>query len=148
MEDEYNTSKNSWETRRTYERVYKVYDARGKEFLQHTTAKCAPLVPLGDIAAVEEIRAKMRARAKRRRGGGGGVAPLAPDARADIEDAMKIRHIECRGLRFCPERRMYYDRDGASARAIAGLRCLKLQGLGRPTAFRPAVAAEDGVVMV
>ena len=40
---------------------------------------------------------------------------------------------------------MYYDRDGASAQAIAGLRVLKLKGLGRPSAFRrallPAAAA-------
>ena len=37
---------------------------------------------------------------------------------------------------------MYYDRDEASARAIAGLRCLELQGLGRPTIFRLAPRAQ------
>jgi hypothetical protein len=31
---------------------------------------------------------------------------------------------------------MFYDRDEASAVAIAGLRRLELQGFGRPTAFR------------
>jgi hypothetical protein len=30
----------------------------------------------------------------------------------------------------------YFDRDQSSARAIAGLRCIKLSGLGRPSAFR------------
>ena len=65
--------------------------------------------------------------------------PLAPIASADAKDAQKIRHVEVRGLLFCPEKRMYFDRDESSARAIAGLRCIKLQGLGRPTAFRRPV---------
>jgi hypothetical protein len=50
----------------------------------------------------------------------------------------EMRYIECRGLRFCPERRKHYDRDASSARAIAGLRCLKLKGFGRPTIFTRA----------
>ena len=31
---------------------------------------------------------------------------------------------------------MFFDRDERSARAIAGLRCIKLSGRGRPSAFR------------
>jgi hypothetical protein len=58
----------------------------------------------------------------------------------------KLRYPECRGLRFCPERRMYYDRDEASARAIAGLRCLALQGKGRPSAFCPQTNSSGAVV--
>jgi hypothetical protein len=54
------------------------------------------------------------------------------------EKEQEMRYIECRGLRFCPEMRKYYDRDASSARAIAGLRCLKLKGLGRPSIFTRA----------
>jgi hypothetical protein len=53
----------------------------------------------------------------------------------------RIRYAVCRGLLFCPEKSKYYDRDGASAHAIAGLRVLKLKGLGRPSAFRRALPA-------
>jgi hypothetical protein len=49
-------------------------------------------------------------------------------------------------LRFCPKRRMYYDRDEGSARAIAGLRCLRLQGLGRPSCFSHRPHQESQVV--
>ena len=41
---------------------------------------------------------------------------------------LRIRYAVCRGLLFCPEKSMYYDLDGASAQAIAGLRVLKLKG--------------------
>jgi hypothetical protein len=50
---------------------------------------------------------------------------------------------------------MFYDRDEASAVAIAGLRRLELQGFGRPTAFRhkrktttiPSSSEGDGPMM-
>ncbi len=38
------------------------------------------------------------------------------------------------------------DRDGASAQAIAGLRVLKLLGMGRPSAFRRALPAAAAMV--
>ena len=52
----------------------------------------------------------------------------------------------CRGLLFCPEKSKYYDRDGASAQAIAGLRVLKLKGMGRPSAFRRALPTTAAMV--
>jgi hypothetical protein len=50
LEDETNTSKRCWLTGGTlYEKVYKTYDAKGKEFLQHTTARQPPFVPPADV---------------------------------------------------------------------------------------------------
>ena len=115
-----------------YEKVYKTYDANGKEFLQHTMARQPPFVPPTDVEAEERRALEKKDKAKRRRGGMGVEAPSAPETRADEEEKTKrIRYAVCRGLLFCPEKSMYYDRDGAS---VAGLRVLKLKGLGRPSA--------------
>ena len=142
FEDETNTSKKCWLTGGTlYEKVYKTYDAKGKEFLQHTRARQPPFVPPADVEAEERRALERKDKAKRRRGGVGVVAaPLAPETIAEEEEKKKrIRHAVCRGLLFCPEKSKYYDRDGASAQAIAGLRVLKLKGMGRPSAFRRAL---------
>jgi hypothetical protein len=109
------------------EGVYKWFDRDGKEFLCHTTAKRAPPVATDDSCATEAARERISAKAKRRRGG----SVNAPERKEGEQEARNWgrnsvpRYIECRGLRFDPETRMFYDRDGASARAIAGLRCLK-----------------------
>jgi hypothetical protein len=137
LEDESNTSKKCWMTRGTlYEKVYKTYDAAGKEFLQHTAARYAPYVPEPEVEFEKKKAQDKKDKAKRRRGGGNCNVPLAPPTRVEEEEKKeRIRHSVCRGLLFCPETSMYYDRDESSARAIAGLRVLKLRGLGRPTAF-------------
>jgi hypothetical protein len=152
LEDESNTSKKCWTTRGAlYEKVYKTYDAKGKEFLQHTSARYPPLVPESDVEAEERRNQEKKNKAKRRRGGRI-EAPLAQETRIDEEEKKKrIRHAVCRGLLFCPETSMYCDRDESSARAIAGLRVLKLRGLGRPSAFRraqPTAMANNGLEAV
>ena len=149
FEDETNTSKKCWLTGGTlYEKVYKTYDANGKEFLQHTRARQPPFVPPADVEAEERRALERKDKAKRRRGGVGVVAaPLAPETIAEEEEKKKrIRHAVCRGLLFCPEKSKYYDRDGASAQAIAGLRVLKLKGMGRPSAFRRALPTTAAMV--
>ena len=141
FEDESNTSKKCWMTRGTlYEKVYKTYNADGKvsapkgandryavEFLHHTSARYAPFVPDADVAMEENKALQNKDKAKRRRGGGVGCdVPLAPITGDENEEkTKKIRHAVCRGLLFCPETSMYYDRDESSARgrvAAAGLR--------------------------
>ena len=150
LENEDYTSQTCWYTGKKYEKVYKKYDAAGKEFLHHTTNKDAPLVGANeDVEAVLKKRAEQKAKASKRRGGDGTTVPLAPILSADARDvANKVglpqrscgtsmtRHIAVRGLLFCPESRMFFARDDESARAIAGLRCIRLAGLGRPSAFR------------
>lgn len=88
-----------------------------------------PLVSPEDKEAVLREMERLRLKAKLRRGGA-----LRQQESKDNKDN-KIRYIECRGLRFCPERRMFFDRDESSGLAIAGLRCLTLKGLGRPSIF-------------
>jgi len=137
LENEDYTSQTCWYTGKKYEKVYKKYDAVGKEFLHHTTSKDAPLVGANeDVEAVLKKKAEQKAKASKRRGGDGATVPLAPISSADARDASMTRHIAVRGLLFCPESRMFFARDDESARAIAGLRCIRLAGLGRPSAFR------------
>jgi hypothetical protein len=133
LENEECTSKMSWYSRKAYDKVYKKYDRAGKEFLHHIAGKGAPFVGKHeDIEFVLKKRAENKLKAKIRKGGVLTLlqVPLAP------RDAKMTRHIDVRGLLFCPERRMFFDRDGESARAIAGLRCIRLSGRGRPSAFR------------
>jgi hypothetical protein len=160
--DESYTSAVSWNTGKAYETVYKRYDGPGnRERLCHKPGKGAPLVAedAADAAATKDVGVLTAAAAKRRRGGSGDprVASHAPShADGGVERTrMKPRYPVCRGLLFCPERRMFYDRDEASAVAIAGLRRLELQGFGRPTAFRhkrktttiPSSSEGDGPMM-
>jgi hypothetical protein len=130
---EYNTTKISFETRKIKELVYKMFDRTGKEFLHHTPCKRPPLVPDPDLDIVKKVVECRRLKAQRRRGGRDQPGPEVE--KRGLERQEELRYPECRGLRFCTESSMYYDRDEASGRAIAGLRCLKLRGLGRPTAF-------------
>ena len=153
LENEDFTSKMCWYTGKAYEKVYKVYETHGdkeKEFLRHTTGKQAPVVGVNeDVEAVLKKRAEQKCKVgafganwprsgqtSKRRGGDGAAVPVAPISSADARDAKVTRHIDVRGLLFCPENRMFFVRDDESARAIAGLRCIRLAGLGRPSAFR------------
>ena len=166
LENEEYTSKMCWYTGKAYEKVYKVYETQGdkeKEFLRHTTGKQAPVVGTNeDVEAVLKKRAEQKCKVgafganwprsgqtSKRRGGDGAAVPVAPISSADARDVANevglpqqscgtkvTRHIDVRGLLFCPENRMFFVRDDESARAIAGLRCIRLAGLGRPSAFR------------
>jgi hypothetical protein len=120
--------------------VYKVFtfDPTTPGRLNHTlvpTGDNVPLVAEDKLAAFKQARRSMYEESLRRKRGDPFSERQCLKAK-NVEDATwKPRHIECRGLRFCTETRMFYDRDGASARAIAGLRCIKLMGLGRPSVF-------------
>ena len=57
----------------------------------------------------------------------------ASEARAFDDDDQ--RYPEVRGLRFCPEKRLYLDRDRESAITIARLRTQALLGRKRPAPF-------------
>ena len=136
-EDERFTSKMSWETGKEYRKVYKTHDASGKEFLRYTARKSSPFVAPCDFDAVSKRKDEIKLKAKIRRGGGTSASePRALNTWVDANDAHELRHIEVRGLLFCQETCMFFDRDERSARAIAGLRCIKLAGFGRPSAFR------------
>ena len=125
---EINTTKVYWATKRNFEKVYK-RTVDGKEHLFHTPDKRAPFAVAEDVEAVKQARLQLKEKAKRRRGGTTGV----PER---VEREEGVRYIDVRGLQFSPEKRMFFGRDEASAWAIAGLRCLELNGLGRPTCFR------------
>jgi hypothetical protein len=129
---EINTSKTEWATKRAYEKVYK-RTVDGKEHLFHTPNKRAPFAAPEDVEAVKRDRELLKEKAKRRRGGTTGV-PERANEWAEREEG--VRYIDVRGLQFSTETRMFFGRDASSARAIAGLRCLELKGLGRPTCFR------------
>ena len=135
---EYNTTKVNWNTGRKYEKVFKTYGPDGKESLVHTAAKMTPRVTGDDSRHVRACRERASAKAVRRRGGQGRDVAR----RSGKEGSYPV----CRGLQFCTERRMFFDRDESSARAIAGLRCLERNGLGRPAAFRPSKKNESAEV--
>ncbi len=106
----------SWDTKRRFEAAYKWYkNTRGAvvEILDHASQRRGK-----HKITEEDVATKM----------------------AEDTANNKLRYTECRGLRFCT-RRMYYDRDVASARAIAGFRCLEMRGLRRPSIFTPATRA-------
>ena len=145
LEPEHNTSKKSWETQKPYEIVFK-RPRGGKEVLDHTSSRRTPFVTEADAAEVTASVQRARSKAQRRRGGTGIVRPPKGVRSGREKDKKKARYMECRGLRFCPERRMYFDRDEASARAIAGLRCLELMGLGRPRAFSPLQKQAQNII--
>lgn len=54
-----------------------------------------------------------------------------------------LRYLEMRGLRFCPERRLYLDRDREAARTIARLCATALLGLPRPAVFHRSFKLND-----
>jgi hypothetical protein len=151
---EHNTTAVSFATGKPTEAVYKRYVGVGKnsERLHHSKAKRPPEVSLDDpgAAEVQAVLKRAAAKAKHRRGGSSAVSELrwSPEQREMVAREEKkevLRFPACRGLRFCPERRMFYDRDEASAEAIAGLRRLELEGFGRPTAFRCSKRAKKQI---
>ena len=113
------------------------HDSTPEEVLAASSSEPDPVLHMA-ATRLYLIRAAKKARLRRGgtadpRASSHAPAPTVLTARTRVR---KLRYPEVRGLRFCPERRMFYDRDEASAEAIAGLRILELQGHGRPTAFR------------
>ena len=144
---EHLTTQVAWETKERKEIVYKRYDsAKGTEILCHTSRKCAPEVAPDERYLLQRLRQSVIEKNKRRRGGSTGAPDRLEGWKTGGKEEGCSRYPECRGLRFCPKRRMYYDRDEGSARAIAGLRCLRLQGLGRPSCFSHRPHQESQVV--
>ena len=145
-EDENYSTKVNWETKKTKELTY-VGIREGKAVLCHSKGKRPPVVKEEDKGIVTRMLQESKERGKRRRSWNVGSKMVGDNCLVTKEKGQKekkkekeqeMRYIECRGLRFCPEMRKYYDRDASSARAIAGLRCLKLKGLGRPSIFTRA----------
>ena len=115
----------------------------GKAVLCHSSGKRPPtVVKEEDRLIVTGMLQESKERGKRRRSLNVGSKIVRDNffmkKNENEKKEQEMRYIECRGLRFCPERRKYYDRDASSARAIAGLRCLRLKGLGRPSIFTRA----------
>jgi hypothetical protein len=137
IEDENNTTKKSWETQQTKELAYKRYKEDGTHILDHTRGKRPPLLRPEDIDAWNAHRERTNKRSQLRKSWNSKFETKKTES-GNTEEKTEDRYIECRGLRICPERRIYQDRDVSSARAIAGLRCLTLRGKGHPTAFRRA----------
>ena len=148
-EDESYSTKVDWETKKMKELTYIGIKEGGEEaVLCHSRGKRPPPVKEEDRAIVTRMLQESKERGKRRRSwntgskmAGNNCLVTKKEENENDKDKKKkeeMRYIECRGLRFCPERRKHYDRDASSARAIAGLRCLRLKGLGRPTQFTRA----------
>jgi len=140
-EDENYSTKVSWETKKTKEIAYLgVRD--GEPVLCHSKGKRPPVVKKEDETIVSRMIKESKERRKRRTSWNRGSAMTSDAVYVKREQKKckeyEMRYLECRGLRFCPERSKYYDRDASSARAIAGLRCLKLKGFRRPVMFTRA----------
>ena len=109
----------------------------------HTDTKRAPKVMDEDTWVVRAWFEARAAREKRRKRGivdtaavdNGTSRPAHVDTEAADNKVWSLRYPEIRGLRFCPERRMYFDRDQSASLAIARLRTQERLGLARPSPF-------------
>ena len=124
-------SSTSWVTGKLYEKVYYRYNGPGGiEKLCHTADKYMPVIhdDAVDAAAAKTAMERASAKAKRRRGGSDVSSRTLSHVYEGANEKKPIimRYPERRGLRFCTEKRMFFDRDETSAIAIAGLRRLEL----------------------
>ena len=146
--DENFSTKVSWETGKVKELAYLVPRQDGAETvwdMAHTRKKMAPLARKKDVEAVQKWHEKRRVVEKRRKGAlvateadDGAALPSHVDEGMMVGTLKKIRPLrypEIRGLRFCPERRMYFDRDQSASLTIARLRTQELIGGLRPAPF-------------
>jgi hypothetical protein len=147
--DEFRSTAVSWETGLRKDAVYKKVESKetyftddGKErtrfvcTLGHTAEKCMPLVSESKRALVQEYVDHFKR--KRRVQRCGGVEPKECDVKHEEtpkEEAYALRYPEVRGLRFCPERRIYLNRDAKAAEVIGRLRTTELMGKARPLQF-------------
>jgi hypothetical protein len=135
--DEFRTTMYGWNGAKK-EKAYKkvaVVDGKPHVTMRHTTARYTPVVREEDREAFNQWQRERRAMASKRRGGNG--LPKKPfwPVQLGPKKEKKQRYPECRGLRFCPETRMFFDRDLCSAMNIGKLRVLELLRRARPTHF-------------
>ena len=109
-------TKSKWETGLEKERVYKIisFDEEGKiqETLCHTKSHWIPKVK------PEHEEAEKKQKMSNTTLGGNNISP-----------SQQRTYPEVRGLRFCPETRMYYNRDEDAAIAIGRLKIMERKGL-------------------
>jgi hypothetical protein len=141
--DEHNSTKVSWDTRGRKQAVYigsssaTAWDKK----LRSTAAKAMPVVPDKHNASVQAFFAARKQRRCSWTRGDVDVVKAANGSVIGYGDRKKkgtdsdLRYPEVRGLRFCPERRIFLDRDVDAACTIARLRVFELRGLPRPVAF-------------
>ena len=154
--DESLTTKVGWETGKPKDAVYRLPGERPQSAgkgLTHTLVELGhapysknnlmPKVRDDHLEAVEQFNAERLKAVKRRRCGipfeASGASEEKENVATEVDGKKKknseARYPEVRGLRFCPERRLYLDRDRESAVAIARLRTLELLGKPRPAPF-------------
>ena len=152
--DESLTTKVGWETGKPKDAVYRLPGERPQSAgkgLTHTLVELGhtpysknnlmPKVRDDHLEAVEQFNAERLKAVKRRRCGIPFEASGASEEKENVATEVggkkksEARYPEVRGLRFCPERRLYLDRDRESAVAIARLRTLELLGKPRPAPF-------------
>ena len=119
---EINTTKSKWETGLEKERVYKIisFDEEGKiqETLCHTKSYWMPKVKPEHEEAVQAWVVRKKQKMSNTTLGGNNISP-----------SQQRTYPEVRGLRFCSETRMYYNRDEDAAIAIGRLKIMERKGL-------------------
>ena len=147
--DEFRSTAVAWETGKRKEAVYRIVEPSPSS--EEGTMKCAlrsghtpekkmPLVPDANRLGAQMYAAELKAKRVQRRKPSGfvGVAVAEKEDEDVAEEGQEealLRYSEMRGLRFCPERRLYLDRDREAARTIARLCATALIGLPRPAVF-------------
>jgi hypothetical protein len=136
---EFNSTKVKWETGKVKHRVYKRY------FVRDEAGPGGMMTPM-----VREQLCSIKP---------GSITPRLDPSQLALMEMMNVKRLErnrsfkmcqpwvqvvprfpeVRGLRFCPETRMYYDRDIEAAIAIGRLSILRRRGQV-PTCFAPARA--------
>lgn len=132
--DECNTTRISWGSGAEKEKVYRRIVNASPHTLEHTTNQKAPVADAASQPVVRAWLDRARAKAKRRRGGSD--RPDDQHHHPPPQAGAPVRFPEVRGLRFCPERRKFIDRDLDAALTIARLYVLELLDRPRPAAFR------------
>jgi hypothetical protein len=167
--DEYRTTVTDWGTGCRKEAVYRMVSERAPEVkrkkgehakyvfhLGHTALKSMPTVPQDGRDVMNEYAEGVKSRRKRQRRGGstfnGGLNVISEregvNSGGEDNVAKAQKYPEVRGLRFCPETRMYLDRDRESAVAIARLRTLELMGKARPAPFHRSTKATKRTICI
>jgi hypothetical protein len=136
--DEHRTTAFGWngmKKEKAYKKVSLANDGRLVETTHHTAARYIPVVREADLEVFNRWREMRASKLSLRRGGTG--LPKKPfwPVEGGPKKEKKQRYPECRGLRFCPETRMFFDRDLCSAMSIGKLRVLELLNKARPTHF-------------
>jgi hypothetical protein len=136
--DEHCSTKMSWETGHEKEAVYvgQLAGATGGwvKALGHVAGKTMPKVPDSLVDAVKADAVAKKEKKKKRKAN----ADVDSDSglwKKKTTKKVDVRFPEVGGLRFCPERRLFLNRDLEAACTIARLRVLELTGKARPLPF-------------